>query len=91
MHFVDLGQSMDGGGGPACLRLRIPLREDEIDQLPSQRLWSEPLDAELRRVINETYPTRVTIDDLARSEFMEQAIHARDRVAAILQVADSKR
>ena len=87
--FVDLGQSMDGGGGPACLRLRIPLRTVELDLLPSHRLWNEQLDAELRQAINENYPTRVTIDDLARADFMEQAEHARDRIAAILKPARS--
>lgn len=84
VHFVDLGQSMDGGGGPACLRLRVPVREDELDSIPPYRRWSESLDRELRAAIQNTYPVRVTIDDLARSDFLEQAIHARNQVAAVL-------
>ncbi len=90
VHFVDLGQSMNGGGGPACLRLRIPLRFEELDSLPSHRLWNERVDTELRQAINEYYPSRVTIDDLGRTDYMEQAILARDRTAAILSPARSE-
>ena len=34
IHYVDLEQSMRGGGGPACLRLRVPLTTQHIHQLP---------------------------------------------------------
>ncbi len=84
IHFVDLRQSMHGGGGPACLRLRVPFPEDEVDSIAPHRRWSERLDGELRKTIRREYPTHVTLDDLARPDFVAQAIGARDRVAQIL-------
>lgn len=84
VHYVDLGQSMNGGGGPACLRLRIPLRIDELNRLSLHQRWSQRLDAELREAIEATYPTRVTVDDLGRLEFTSRARHARDRIVSIL-------
>lgn len=85
VHFVDLGQSMDGGGGPACLRLRLPLREQEVASLPSHRLWNPRLDHELREAIQSSYPTSITLDDLAQSDVLRQVTDASDRIAAILQ------
>ena len=85
VQFVDLGQSMDGGGGPACLRLRVPMRDDELGLLDSNRLWSERIDEQLREAIFRNYPTEVTMEDLGRVDFMEHASHARDRIAAILK------
>ncbi len=32
--FLDVRQSMKNGGGPACLRLRVPLLDEEWDSLP---------------------------------------------------------
>lgn len=85
VHFVDLGQSMNGGGGPACLRLRVPMSDVELNSLPAHRRWSERLDGELREAIQSTYPKAVTMDDLARIDFVEQAAQARNCVAAILE------
>jgi succinylarginine dihydrolase len=84
IHFLDLRQSMHGGGGPACLRLRVPLPEDQVESISPHRRWSERLDGELREVIRRDYPTHVTLDDLARPDFVAQAIRARDRVAKTL-------
>ncbi|MFO7181810.1 MAG: N-succinylarginine dihydrolase, partial [Pseudomonadota bacterium] len=43
--FVDVNGSMRNGGGPACLRLRIPLTDDERAALGARVLWSPELDA----------------------------------------------
>jgi succinylarginine dihydrolase len=85
VHHVDLGQSMDGGGGPACLRLRLPLRQEEVALLPSHRTWSEGLDDALRQAIQASYPTSITLDDLVQPDVLEQVMEARKRVAAVLQ------
>ncbi|MDE0862353.1 MAG: N-succinylarginine dihydrolase [Rubripirellula sp.] len=77
VHFVDLGQSMDGGGGPACLRLRVPCREDELGRLPVSAAWTESLDADLRDIISERYCCKLTLMDLADIEFCEQALETQ--------------
>ncbi len=73
VYSVDLSLSMAGGGGPACLRLRVPVSEDQLPQLPPSMLWSEQLDTSLRQLIQQHYPTHVTIDDLADESFVHSA------------------
>ena len=84
VDYVDLGQSMDGGGGPACLRLRLPLLPQEIDRLPLAGRWSTDLDRRLRESIERNYSRRVTLETLAREDFAEQASTATAEIAAIL-------
>ena len=81
VHFVDLGQSMDGGGGPACLRLRVPCREEELCRLPDGAFWTETLDADLRDIISERYRCSLTLMELADIEFCEQALETQAMLA----------
>lgn len=41
--YVDVSESLRGGGGPACLRLNLPLTEEEVTRLPSDFLLTEDL------------------------------------------------
>jgi succinylarginine dihydrolase len=77
---------MDAGGGPACLRLRIPVQLQELGFWLSRRRWSESLDAELRETIQAYYPTRLTLQDLGCEEFVRQAMDSTNRIAQILSV-----
>ncbi|MCA9507933.1 MAG: N-succinylarginine dihydrolase, partial [Myxococcales bacterium] len=45
--FFDVSQSMANGGGPACLRLRIALRQDEINALHPGIIFNDRLCAQL--------------------------------------------
>jgi len=73
VQYVDLDQSMSGGGGPACLRLRIPVVSDDVDDVAPSARFSDELDQQLREEIQSRYPTKVTIDDLASLEFHRHA------------------
>lgn len=84
VHFVDLDQSMSGGGGPACLRLRVPLPESELETIDSTARWSHSLDQRLREAIDSLYVSRLTIDDLARPEFHAHAEMATQRLSDLL-------
>lgn len=84
VHFVALDQSMSGGGGPACLRLRVPMRPEDIDRLPNGMRWSENLDGDLRNLITELYPTSVTLHDLACEKMVTDAEEARRRIEACI-------
>jgi succinylarginine dihydrolase len=86
VHYVDLDQSMDAGGGPACLRLRVPVQAQELELWSPHRRWSESIDAELREAIRTTYPTRLTLQDLGREEFVQQAVQGANRISQILAV-----
>ncbi len=83
VRFVDLEQSMAGGGGPACLRLRVPIAEDQVHLLPPDMLWSERLDDSLRDLIKKHYPTTVSMATLADQAFAQSA----ERAAAMVRGA----
>ena len=84
VHFVELGQSMSGGGGPACLRLRIPVTKDQLDRLPKRARWSAALDGQLREVIETHYPSRLTLADLASDDVVRKAQQTQRRLREIL-------
>src|SRR6056297_3662393 len=85
VEFVDLGQSMFGGGGPACLRLRVPMPASQIAAMPAASRWSDQLDERLQQIIDETYPSSVRLSDLCDSELIAQAHRAQQQLAAALR------
>merc|ERR1711879_44622 len=63
--FVDLKQSMANGGGPACLRLRVPMTRSQLaDVNPAFLLDETAIDA-LEEWVKRYYRDRLTPGDLA--------------------------
>ena len=83
-EYVDLDQSMSGGGGPACLRLRVPMPEQEVGSIAAVSIWSESTDDRLRRAIEQHYTSELTIDELASEEFHVQARRAQNQIVKLL-------
>jgi succinylarginine dihydrolase len=81
--YVPLDQSMRGGGGPACLRLRVPLPEDQLSTIPAASRWTEELDDQLRAIIRQYYPAQLTLSDLANGAFAEQNQLAYEQIRAV--------
>jgi succinylarginine dihydrolase len=72
VHYVTLDESMAGGGGPACLRLRVQLPAEAIEHFaPAYRLTNERQN-QLRRAIEETYPEELAWDELSAAQRVEQ-------------------
>jgi succinylarginine dihydrolase len=69
VYYLSLGQSMANGGGPACLRLRVQLTQEQFRFLPISFQMSEAMDDQLLRIIKNRYPESVSLDDLARMDF----------------------
>jgi succinylarginine dihydrolase len=63
--YLDLRQSMNNGGGPACLRLRVLLTEEEMNSLPERIFITESSVAFLRHWVEQHYPEELTLADLA--------------------------
>ena len=84
VHFVDLGQSMDGGGGPACLRLRVPLSEQELECVAASAFWTESRDSDLRDIISDRYPSELKLADLANLEICQKALETQGLIAKCL-------
>lgn len=86
LHYFDLRESMRNGGGPACLRLRIPLTETQLDALPAQRRFSVRQYQQLKRLIETRYRDRVTPSDLLDAKFAEEALSVQRDLLAIFDV-----
>lgn len=86
--YMDLRESMRNGGGPACLRLRVPLGPNERAQLHSGALYGPELDSQLRAWINRHYRDRLSGDDLRDPQLVDEVRKALDDLAQILLLPD---
>ena len=87
--FLSLDQSMSGGGGPACLRLRVPVTEAELAAFYGPARWSESLDERLRNLIAADYPDRLSPGDLADPALAAHARRINSRLRSLLLSAES--
>lgn len=72
LHFADLRQSMQNGGGPACLRLRVPLEHAQLVAMKehSSVLMDEARLTELAGIIRRHYPDSLTAADLNHALYL---------------------
>jgi succinylarginine dihydrolase len=83
-EFIDLGESMANGGGPACLRLRVPLAPAELAGLaPGVRLDEARLDR-LEAWVDRHYREQLGAGDLADPRLVDEGRVALDELTALL-------
>jgi succinylarginine dihydrolase len=81
---LDLRQSMRNGGGPACLRLRVPLTRAERAAIAARVFLDDALADELERWIRRHYRDRLTPADLADPALLDESRRALDELTRIL-------
>lgn len=86
VEYFNLTQSMQNGGGPACLRLRVVLNEDELAATNQNVLLNDVLYERLCSWVNAHYRDRMTIDDLADVNLVNEVQAALDELTQILQL-----
>jgi succinylarginine dihydrolase len=86
LHYLDVRQSMRNGGGPACLRLRVPLTEGEIGALSGRVLLTPELERDLEAWIVAHYPERIELANLADPRFVRALFEALDALTRILDL-----
>ncbi len=86
VHFVDVRQSMRNGGGPACLRLRVPLTDEEVGALAGRVLFDDGLDQALRDWVLRHYRDRLLPQDLADPQLAGEGLRALDELTQILRL-----
>ena len=64
-EFLDLTESMQNGGGPACLRLRVVLAAEQREALPKSIWLNEGVYQELRRYVRQHYRDELALEELA--------------------------
>nr|WP_262690570.1 N-succinylarginine dihydrolase [Kordiimonas aestuarii] len=84
--YLDVRQSMRNGGGPACLRLRVALSDDDMGAIGANAVLHEGLVSTLQAWVNNHYRDRVTPDDLGDPMLMEESFAALDELTQILKL-----
>lgn len=83
-HFLDLRQSMRNGGGPACLRLRVVLTEDELAALGAGVILDDRKISDLEKIVRRHYRDRLTSADLADPALLEESRVALEEIGHVL-------
>ncbi len=86
VHYLDLKQSMRNGGGPACLRLRIPLNELEMQAMHQGVLVDNQLLDTLDKWVLKHYRTELTVADLIDPQLINESFQALDELTQILKL-----
>lgn len=84
--YFDLQQSMSNGGGPACLRLRVPMTEVQRAAIPQSLFLTEPRIESLRAWVTRWYPESLTPADLADPSLITRVRDALDDLTRLLDL-----
>jgi succinylarginine dihydrolase len=82
--FQELDQSMAGGGGPACLRLRLPLTAQELASMAPGIVLHEARVQQLEAWIDRYYRDTLSPADLADPQLLQEAYTALDVLTQLL-------
>lgn len=86
LEFYDLNESMQNGGGPACLRLRVVASEEEMQQIKPNVFYSEELHEKLEELIESYYPEEIQLEDFCRPDtlkFIEECFKKYEEIFEI--------
>lgn len=88
VHTMDLRQSMRNGGGPACLRLRVVLTNDEIAAVAGNVILTAETLSRLETWVRDHYRDELSPDDLGDPELVNESNRALDELTRILDLGD---
>jgi succinylarginine dihydrolase len=86
VRYLDLRQSMQGGGGPACLRLRVVLTEAEEQAVNPGVRFTPTLHETLSGWVERHYRDRLTAQDLRDPQFVRECREALEVLCSLLGV-----
>lgn len=86
VRVFDLKQSMQNGGGPACLRLRVALKEQELAAVNPGVVMSHALHDTLVAWVDKHYRDRLSEADLADPQLLSECRTALDELTQILKL-----
>ena len=82
----DLRQSMANGGGPACLRLRVVLTEDEAAAINNSVIIDKKLFQQLDQWVDKHYRDQLDMQSLADPQLLDESRTALDELTVILNL-----
>jgi succinylarginine dihydrolase len=77
---------MNNGGGPACLRLRVPLTDEEAGAVSAGVFFSPALHDRLAAWVMRHYRDRLLPSDLADPALAREGLEALDELTRILKL-----
>lgn len=86
VHYFNLRQSMQNGGGPACLRLRVVLNETELAEMHPGILLTPTLYDELVAWVKKHYRDRLHPNDLADPSLLFEGQAALNELTELLDL-----
>ncbi len=86
VHYLDVRESMRNGGGPACLRLRVVLNDDELASIHQGVVLTDALSESLGQWIQTHYPDELSGDQLLDPQLARSLTDALDELTRILDL-----
>ncbi|GIU53626.1 N-succinylarginine dihydrolase [Shewanella sp. KT0246] len=86
VQYYDVKQSMQNGGGPACLRLRVAMSELEISAVNQNTLMNDALFNRLNVWVDKHYRDSLEVKDLADPQLIIESRTALDELTQILKL-----
>jgi succinylarginine dihydrolase len=77
---------MQNGGGPACLRLAVPLESEEKKLINNKNILTENLYSDLKLWIIKHYRKEISPNDLRDINLMYESFSALDELTNIMQL-----
>jgi succinylarginine dihydrolase len=86
VHYMDVRESMRNGGGPACLRLRVPLTESEIAAVAPGCIMNEARLTRLEEWVRKHYREELRPGDLGDPRLLEESRAALEELTGLLGI-----
>lgn len=88
VHYPELRQSMQNGGGPACLRLRVPLAHKDLAEVGQGVFVDDSKLAKLEAWVQKHYRDRLGVQELADPQLLTESRSALDELTRLLGLGD---
>lgn len=86
VHYFDVKQSMRNGGGPACLRLRVAMNDQELAAVNQNTLINDGQFKRLNSWVDKHYRDELADSDLIDPLLLEESRAALDELTQILKI-----
>ena len=77
---------MRNGGGPACLRLRIPLTPTELPHIHPHILLTPNLESALTAIAHKHYRDHLTLNDLRDPHLLTESRNALNALSTLFHL-----
>ncbi len=86
VRYFDLRQSMRNGGGPACLRLRVVLNQNQLAATNQGALFSEEKFTLLKKWVETHYRDRLEPTDMRDPKLLNESRTALDELTKLMNL-----